>query len=152
MPPHRPASERFWEKVHKTDTCWLWTASADSSGSGTFWDGDRTMGAHRWSYVFHYGPVPDGLVIDHVRDRGCTSTLCVNPSHLEPVTHCENVLRGRAPTAINAAKTHCKQGHEFTAENTYVTPDNCRGCRACIRTASASYKARKAAATIGDTP
>lgn len=110
---NRPTpEERFWAKVNKTETCWLWTAVI-VGGYGKFWL-DRHVGAHRFCYELLVGPVPDGLVLDHL----CRVRHCVNPDHLEPVTHRENVSRGVGPTAINSQKTHCKRGHPFTKENT----------------------------------
>lgn len=85
------------------------------------------VSAHRWAYEHFVGPIADGLVLDHL----CRNTSCVNPRHLEPVTQQENVLRGSAPAAINAAKSHCVNGHEFTAENTYLRPNGWRICRIC---------------------
>lgn len=106
---------RFIAKVDKTDTCWLWTAAMTPLGYGRFRAG-RLLQAHRWSYEYHVGPIPDGLVLDHL----CRTPRCVNPDHLEPVTHRENILRGETVAAHRAAQTHCKRNHEFTPENTYI--------------------------------
>lgn len=113
--------------------CWLWTGGHAKAGYGSFTfgrespGGRRTVPAHRLTYEALVGPIPEGLVIDHLcRNRGC-----VNPEHLEPVTFKENVLRGVGPTAENAVKTHCKRDHAFTPENTYVASGGGRGCRAC---------------------
>lgn len=130
--------QRFWSKVNKTDTCWIWTAYQDKNGYGRFRSGKIKVGAHRFSYELIKGPIPAGLTIDHL----CRNPPCVNPAHLEAVTMKENVLRGIGPTAINARKTHCKHGHKFTPENTY-TLKNGKCCLVCNRnTSSERYHAK----------
>lgn len=94
--PKRPAEERFWPKVNKTDTCWLWEGQILANGYGRFWDGERQVVAHRFAYELVVGPIPTGLQIDHVAERGCTSKACVRPEHLEPVTQSVNLLRAFA--------------------------------------------------------
>jgi hypothetical protein len=128
--------DNFWKHVNKTATCWLWTGRLVKGGYGMFFlnrDGCvRGRVAHRVAYELLVGPIPEGLTLDHVKDR-CNNTNCVNPAHLEPVTMRENLLRGNTVNARNAAKTHCINGHEFTDENIYRRPDDgTRMCRACI--------------------
>jgi hypothetical protein len=83
--------------------------------------------AHRVLYRLVNGPIPIGAEIDHL----CRNRSCVNPDHLEAVSHRENLMRSPiAPAAINARKTHCKYGHEFTQTNTYVSSGR-RRCRLC---------------------
>lgn len=120
--------ENFWAKVNKTPTCWVWTASRGTQGYGKFRVGKAHLGAHRVAYLEEIGEIPDGLVLDHL----CRNTSCVNPAHLEPVSEQENILRGVGVTAVNAAKTHCIRGHEFTPENIYAVPGG-RACRTCRR-------------------
>lgn len=107
---------RFMSKIDKTATCWLWIGGLDAYGYGQF---DRHDKAHRVAYEMLVGPIPEGLVIDHL----CRVRRCVNPEHMEPVTHGENNLRGIGPAAVHAAQTHCIRGHEFTPENTYIWRD-----------------------------
>lgn len=136
MPPGprpRPRLDRFAEKIALTDSgCIEWIASTNGAGYGTLSinrHGGKIL-AHRFSYEHHKGPIPDGLHIDHL----CRNTLCVNPDHLEAVTQRVNTLRGTAPTAINAARSECINGHPFTEENTYTSPGRGRReCRACHR-------------------
>jgi len=136
----KTVEQRFWEKVgdHSDPIkCWLWTAGTSKNDSqmsyGQFWDGDRLVYAHRFSYEMHYHTtIPVGMTIDHVKSRGCTSTLCVNPHHLEVVTNKVNCLRGTSPWAKEAAQTHCVHGHPFNEENTYVYHGS-RRCRVCRR-------------------
>lgn len=73
--------------------CWLWTASLTHNGYGKFWVDGAVVRAHRWIYEQLVGPIPDGLHLDHVHERGCRSRRCVNPAHLEPVTNEENQRR-----------------------------------------------------------
>lgn len=109
--------------------CWLWGGFTEPKGYGRFQVGGAARLAHRISYELHVGPIPDGLVLDHL----CRVRNCVNPEHLEPVTSRENTLRGETPAAANVTKTHCLRGHEFTAENTRATLKGGRSCRACER-------------------
>jgi len=132
--------QRFWEKVGPHDDptkCWLWTAHSVGRGKlryGRFWDGDKRVLAHRFSYEMHHRVIiPEGMTIDHVKARGCTSTLCVNPHHLEVVTNKVNILRGGSFAALEAKVTHCPQGHPYTKENTRLSSDAKRHCRACNR-------------------
>lgn len=125
-----PIENRFWDKVHKTGDCWIWTAQKDHSGYGVTdskKDGKRTRKqAHRVAYELTIGRIPEGLVLDHL----CRNPPCVNPRHLEPVPQAINVYRGDSPTAKNRIKTHCSRGHEFTTENTYKSRWG-RQCRTC---------------------
>lgn len=86
------------------DGCWLWTAAINEFGYGSFWHEGRMQKAHRVSYKLMRGEIPAGLFLDHL----CRQPACVNPFHLEPVTHTENVRRG------NSTKTICKHGSGYT--------------------------------------
>ena len=133
-----PYGDRLLSKVViANDGCWEWTGAGGSYGSTR--NGDRTQVAHRAFYEEFVGPIPVGLTLDHL----CRNRRCVRPGHLEPVTNKVNVLRGEGPTAVNARKTHCIHGHEFTPENTYLYSTG-RQCRACaIERSRRSYERRK---------
>ena len=134
-------TEHFWSKVDRSGGgCWIWTAGK-TGGYGRFWDGRKQNYAHRFAYELLVGPVPPGLVIDHL----CCVTACVNPLHLEPVTSGENIRRGFAAKpkgpggrsnpgagAHNRRKTHCPHGHEYAGENLAVRRGR-RICRTCGR-------------------
>lgn len=79
--------ERFWPKVNKTDGCWEWTGSRFNYGHGQFSIGGKSVCAHRVSFELANGPIPDGLVIDHI----CHNPPCVNPAHLRAVTQKQNI-------------------------------------------------------------
>lgn len=134
----RDPVELFWSKVEaQPDGCWLWCAGLNHEGYGKFSTGGRTYAAHRFSYEQVTGLIPSGLEIDHL----CRTRRCVNPAHLEAVTKRENVRRAMA---ARGWVTHCKRGHEFTPENTYVRKNGTRFCNRC-RTIRDEARAMRAA-------
>jgi len=110
---------------HNTCTdCWEWLAYTCRLGYGTVRHDGKVQKAHRVVYTKLVGKIPVGLEIDHL----CRVRHCVNPAHLEAVTHEVNCGRGG-----NALKTHCPKGHEYTKENTYVKPsEGRRRCHTCL--------------------
>lgn len=85
---------------------------------------------HHVTYKHFIGPIPEGLELDHL----CRVPACCNPWHLEPVTHAENLRRAEPyglRVAAFKAKTHCRNGHEYTAVNTRINANGRRRCRAC---------------------
>lgn len=130
----------------KTD-CWIWTGGKFRQGYGLFVLNGLNTKAHRVAWKIHTGRDPDGQ-IDHLCHDprtceggfGCPHRACVNPDHLACVSQKENVLRGGGPTAINAQKTHCVRGHEFTPENTVLDSGGWRQCRQCHRDKASRYR------------
>jgi hypothetical protein len=128
----------FWQRVEKTDSCWLWLSFINDRGYGQVWHDGNNKKAHRVAYELAKGPIPEGYEIDHL----CKIRHCVNPDHLEPVTHYENCQRGDLGIR-NRQKTHCKWGHEFTVENTYIKKYNgLRDCIACRQRRVREWQAR----------
>lgn len=121
--------------------CWVWTGADNGTGYGKIWAEGRTQYATRVIYQLLVGPIPENHDMDHL----CRVVACVNPDHLEPVSHRENCLRGESRNAINARKTHCKRGHEFTEANTIRRADtpNTRQCLECRRTWDLARSARR---------
>jgi hypothetical protein len=109
--------ERVMARCVRQGGCLVWQGARTSNGYGQIAISRRTVRVHRLVYEHCIGPIPDGLTIDHVAARGCTSRACCEISHLQAVTRGENALRGTGPTAANATKTHCPQGHELTGDN-----------------------------------
>lgn len=120
--------------------CWIWRGHINGATKyGVIWREGKARLAHRWVYQREVGAIPMGMVLDHL----CRVPACVNPEHLEPVTNAENVLRGFGPFAVNARKTHCPRGHEYTPDNTYITKQGFRNCRSCSREKAAERRERK---------
>jgi hypothetical protein len=137
--------ERFWSKVNKTDSCWLWTA-ATNGGYGVF--GLRSSGtgkwitrrAHRLAWEFLVGPLTPGMVLDHL----CRTPACINPAHLEEVTNRENIIRSpyMAPGKRRVAyrrQEFCKSGRHRLDDNP-VTIAGGRTCRPCLNERMRNYK------------
>lgn len=110
--------------------CDLWQGYKDRHGYARKGQG---LG-HRVVYEARFGPIPPGLELDHL----CKNKNCINPLHLEPVTRLENMRRRYA------TYTHCKNGHEYTPENTYRRANGNRDCRACINARARKYRQPKA--------
>lgn len=143
---HEPLEERFFRMVRwpsNWSACWPCGISIDRHGYGRISVDGRLTGAHRVAYEMAIGPIPDGLVIDHL----CRNPPCVNPMHLEPVTQAENMHRSagrshRPPNRSRPLKTHCSQGHPYDETNTRLWRGG-RFCRACNRDAARRSAARR---------
>lgn len=126
--------EILWSHVSRADTgCWPWTGCISPRGYGVF----GSKRAHRAVYELVVEQIPAGLQLDHL----CRNPLCVNPSHMEPVTPRENVLRGNTIAARNAAVTHCPQGHPYNEANTKLR-NGWRVCKACKNEGDRQYRQR----------
>ncbi len=134
----KPILERFWEKVYidKPSSCWKWIAGCTEKGYGHFNIAYKENAkAHKFAFELFFGEVPIGLELDHL----CRNRNCINPFHLEIVTHQENMRRGHfVGTGLhNRIKTHCLKGHPYNIENTYINPAGKRNCRICLKESNA---------------
>jgi len=122
-----------YSEVDAKTGCWNWVGSLNGSGYGQLRMFGKTWMTHSLSYEFHYNqPISFGMVIDHL----CRNPACINPAHLEMITQHSHRLR-TAPfirgvrRRYKADDTHCKHGHAWTEENTYIAPSGSRVCREC---------------------
>lgn len=127
--------DRFFSKVREIGECWEWSAYRDHHGYGKFRTDSGPRLAHRLSWQFFRGAIPEGLALDHL----CRNRACVNPDHLDPVTIGVNVQRGAEEI------TSCPQGHPYDSENTYRPARGGRQCRTC-KNAQAIASRRRARA------
>jgi len=120
----------LWKKIEREGDCWVWTGSTANRGYGSIHHNGRNgYLPHRLVWELLRGPIPDGLVLDHM----CQNRRCVNPKHLDPVTNRVNILRGKSVAALNFIKTECVNGHAFDSKNTKIRKDGTRSCRQCER-------------------
>lgn len=136
-------------KIDPRTGCWNWTWAKDEHGYGNVRFGGVHTKAHRMIYILVKGPIPAGLVLDHT----CRNPSCVNPDHLDPVTQKVNNNRA-APVTAARARPHCKHGHPWTPETTYMSKPNrgrdpSRVCRVCRKAAIERHLARKNGAKHG---
>ena len=132
MPNFMHTIDTVMQRLNKTpEGCWLWTLSLNHAGYGQIGFQRQKKLVHRLLYEHFVGPIPDGLVLDHL----CRVRHCANPSHLEAVTQRENVLRSDGFAPRQAAQTHCLRGHLLSADNLLKARlrDGERGCKACHR-------------------
>lgn len=140
----RRQAAKFWQRVQKTSSCWLWRGARYPTGyghTGLFMELGHGGYVHRLSYIWANGPIPQGHQVDHL----CRVAACLNPDHLEAVTPRTNILRSpNHVAAINARKTRCNRGHPFSPENTRRDGKG-RTCRTCARDRE---RARRAAGYV----
>ncbi len=121
--------ERFLKKILIIKNgCWEFLYHFNQNGYGIFYFKNQTYLAHRFLYCYFNNGINNNLTLDHL----CRNRACVNPNHLEQVTHRKNMIRGNCQSIVNANKMECIRGHPFDFSNTYINPcDGARQCRIC---------------------
>lgn len=119
---------RYAAKYERSGDCLLWINPLDKDGYGAFYFRRKNRRAHRFAYWLAYGDIPEGMVVNHK----CKKRHCVNPQHLELLTPYENTMYDSVSIgAINARKTHCKNGHPF--DRKYGKQRYCSICESAKR-------------------
>ena len=120
------------------DGCWEWQGCLNGKGYGSAkWNG-REQTVHRIFYVAFIGPVPHGKELHHK----CDNRRCVKPSHLVPLTRKEHIRLSQNAAWPFIDAIRCKNGHEYTPENTHIRSDGGRRCLTCVRIKDQQYKAK----------
>lgn len=145
------AEEKFWDRVSKQGSCWVWTGEINGWGYGATHVERKHRSAHRVAYEMARGPIPPGMQVDHL----CGNKVCVNPDHLEPVTLQENLRRARVAGRIfdlgvfHKAKTQCPHGHAYVPGNLYLPPRGGRICLTCKRKHLIAWKLSRKRRGVG---
>jgi hypothetical protein len=163
QPHHRYRSTPAWlSHIAIGDGCWEWRGQIEKRGgygaiSETGPDGKRrTMIAHRVVYARLVGPIPEGLVLDHVCHNNdltcpggptCRHRRCVNPDHLAPAGIAQNAMRSHSAAPVRKARqATCHRGHPLAGANLYRKANGNRACKSCQRIWARNYRERRAAA------
>jgi hypothetical protein len=125
----RDPRERLMAATRSDGACWTWTGHVQPTGYGVMSYRNRRWYVHRLAWELWRGPIPEGLTIDHL----CRNKACINPDHLEPVTHRENNLRGNSVAAQHARKTRCPRGHAYSVSFVRNDGRRERRCSECYR-------------------
>lgn len=104
--------DRFWNKVNKTDTCWLWTGCTNGIGYGLIRIDTKLYSTHRFSYELHFGKIPVGIHVLH----SCDNPLCVNPEHLFLGNQKDNMR-----DMMNKGRKYIPYGNNFGIGNRSLT-------------------------------
>lgn len=140
---------RFWAKVDTTGDCWLWTGKPDKDGYGRINAPGRPtfkVKAHRYSAMLHFGMFDSRTMVLH----RCNVRACIRPEHLYLGDNSDNQQDAvAAGNHYQKSKTHCKQGHPYNEENTFLTKRG-RGCKECRKVWNRRQYLRRAGFLLTD--
>lgn len=134
--------QRFWSKVELKESglitdCWEWTACKDNDGYGRLYvSKNKNILPHRLSYELFNNKISKNKEIDHL----CSNPSCVNPAHLESVTHKENLERSNNIGLHLKSKKECPKGHPYSGDNLTIDNAGSRRCRICRNSQSKIYR------------
>jgi hypothetical protein len=133
--------EQYTDKSGGVDACWPWLGHINDQGYAIISIAKKSYRVSRLVWSIHNGkPFPGDKNACH----SCDNPPCVNPTHIFPGTQLENIRDAIAKKRFvfntahirdnpNKYLTHCKHGHEFSTENTYVSSNGYRTCKTCRR-------------------
>lgn len=133
------SAAKFWTKVDRSGSCWLWVGPLKKDGYGIAAFDGRTRQVHRVAYELAVGSIPAKFTVDHL----CRVRNCVRPEHLELVNGAENTRRAQEANGTGQYATHCPQGHPYDEVNTYVDKRGFRYCKTCQRQRTREWRERR---------
>ncbi len=127
--------------IAKNKGCWDWLGEINKKGYGRLEYNGKRIKAHRYFYEYFVKPIPNGLEIDHL----CRNKRCVNPKHLEAVTHRENIIRAWRERIKDIP--NCLYGHPYSGNNLYMIIEKKNGktwraCKTCKLEANRRWRKR----------